>query len=122
MSKRLFMLGMLVIASAFVFSASASSVDGKWKTTLQTPEGNLEVIYTFKVDGEKLTGQASTYMGDAQINNGKVGENEYSFELDTGMYVIYNKFKMEEGVIKLTMDVEGYLMDAILKRVEEDKN
>ncbi len=120
MLKRLLMLGVLAIASAFIFCANASSVDGKWKTTLQTPEGNLEVTYTFKVEGEKLTGQASTYMGDAPIYNGKAGENEYSFEINTGTYMIYNKFKLEDGVIKLNMDVQGYFMDAVLKRVEEE--
>lgn len=36
--------------------ASAADITGNWKTDLETPQGKAQVSYTFKQEGEKLTG------------------------------------------------------------------
>ncbi len=120
MTKRALLIGILAIAGVFVLSAGTSPVEGRWKTTFNFPEGDVEVIYTFKVEDEKLSGVASSYMGDAYIYNGKVGNNEYSFDLDVGGNLISHKLKFEQEVLKMTVDYEWNLYEFTLERVEEN--
>ncbi|NQU86597.1 MAG: hypothetical protein HQ541_12625 [Mariniphaga sp.] len=62
----------------------------------------MELVFTFKVDGEKLTGSVSTQMGDMEITDGKVNGNEFSFNVDAGMGTLINhKCKLEGEVIKM---------------------
>jgi len=67
----------LLIAFAFV---AAADVSGKWKSSFTTPDGQTrETIYTFKVDGEKLTGTVASPRGESQIQEGTVSGDEISF-------------------------------------------
>ncbi len=36
--------------------ASAADITGDWKADLETPQGKVQVSYSFKQEGEKLTG------------------------------------------------------------------
>ncbi len=61
----------LALASAFVFvtalAAYAADVAGTWTAEFDTPIGVQKYVYTFKVDGEKLTGTAvAERMGQKQ--------------------------------------------------------
>ncbi len=120
MTKRALLIGILAIAGVFALSAGTSPVEGRWKTTFNFPEGDVEVIYTFKVEEEKLTGMASSYMGDAYIYNGKVGDNEYSFDLDVGGYMVGHKLKFEQEVLKMTVEYEWNLYEFTLEPVKEN--
>lgn len=42
----------LILAAAPAFAAD---VDGKWTGSLDSPGGPMQVSYTFKADGNKLT-------------------------------------------------------------------
>lgn len=119
MIKKILVYGVLLLIS--FMACNASEITGKWKTIVQTPEGNLDVIYIFKVDGEKLTGSASSYMGEVQINNGKVEGDDFTFDLEVGMaspLVHKGKFKDDMIRISLILDAGGGVpSDLILKRV-----
>lgn len=73
------------IALAFLLAAApafAADVDGKWKGTVDTPGGPVEVNYTFKADGEKLTGAALSPDGTpVAIDKGKITGSKLSFSL-----------------------------------------
>ena len=69
---------MLLLAAAPAFAAD---IDGKWTGSLDGPGGPLQVNYTFKADGDKLTGATTGPNGDVPITNGKITGNKLSFQL-----------------------------------------
>ncbi len=69
----------LTLIAAFALTASAADVAGTWKSSMETPNGTMEQTYTFKVDGDKLTGTVSSQMGDAEISEGKLEGEKISF-------------------------------------------
>lgn len=95
-----------VFVSVFAIVAShAEGIGGKWKTSVESPQGTMEMTYTFKVEGQKLTGSISTPMGDIEILKGEVNGNEFSFEIDMMGTAVPNKGKLEGEEIKLKMEM-----------------
>lgn len=87
----------------------AAEIDGKWKTSFAGPDGGegMEIVFTFKADGEKLSGSVSTPMGEMQFDNGKITGNELSFDVDMNGTAIKHKGVIEGDTIKLTVDGFG---------------
>ena len=90
---------------------SQNTIDGNWKGTRETPNGTFEVNYSFKVEGNELTGSWKTQFGEAKIENGKVDGKKFSFSISfndrkidyTGEVVNENELsiKNERGEMKL---------------------
>ena len=88
-----------------------NTLDGNWKGTRETPNGTFEVNYTFKVEGNTLTGTWKTQFGEAKLENGKVDGKKFSYSLSfndmkleyTGEVVSDNELsiKSERGEMKL---------------------
>ena len=76
--KKLFVLFFMLCGMA-VF-AQTNPIDGNWKGSRETPNGTFEIEYTFKVEGDKLTGTWKTQFGETKIENGKV-KREKSFQM-----------------------------------------
>jgi hypothetical protein len=81
--------GMKLIRSAVVMTilgaglgliAWAADLTGQWTATFDTQIGEQHYTYTFKVDGEKLTGTAKNDRGSADIANGTIKGDQVSFE------------------------------------------
>ena len=106
-----------VLFAVFVMvAANAQKIDGKWKTSIDTPDGAIELTYNFKTDGEKLTGFIATDFGDMPFTNGKISGNEFSYVMDM---MGEQKGKIEGDVIKIVMDsFDGQKMELTLKKVE----
>jgi hypothetical protein len=89
-----------------------SKIDGNWKGSRETPNGNFELNYTFKVEGEKLTGIWKTQFGESPLENGKVDGKNFSFSISFNDMTISNTaelvsddeivIKSERGDMKLT--------------------
>jgi len=102
-------------------------INGRWLTKFEGPDGGegMELTFTFKVDGEKLTGKAESAMGELDLINGKVKGDEFSFDVEIGDNTIGHDCKISGDDIK--MKVKGFGDDSperrelILKRVPEDK-
>jgi len=93
-----------VFIAVFAFAIShAQGISGKWKASLESPQGSMELSFTYKVDGTKLTGTISSPMGSQDINNGKVTENEFSYEIDMMGNVMKFNGKLDKDIIKLAM-------------------
>ena len=76
--RRMLILGTAVLA--FMLSAYAGDVAGKWTAAIDTPMGTQNTSFEFKVDGDKLTGSVSNdMMGAAEIKEGKVTGTDISF-------------------------------------------
>jgi len=107
--KIIFTLLLLIGATAV---SAQNTIDGNWKGTRETPNGNFEINYTFKVEGTELTGTWKTQFGEAKLEKGKVDGKKFSFSIsfndltinNTGEVVSENEIviKNERGEMKLT--------------------
>lgn len=108
--KKLFVFFFMLIGMAAF--AQTNPIDGKWKGTRETPNGTFEIEYTFKVEGDKLTGTWKTQFGETKIENGKVEGKKFSYSIsfnemtinNTGELINENEIvtKNERGEMKLT--------------------
>ena len=101
----------------------AADVDGKWTGNVATPNGDLPVNFTFKADGEKLTGSTMGFDGsDVAISDGKVdGKNitfKITFDLGGMPFVLNYKGVVAPAEIKLTAEAAGMPMplEVVLKK------
>ena len=109
----------VLIALFSMVATNAQKIDGKWKASFETPQGAMELTYTFKTDGEKLTGSIASEFGEMELTNGKVSETEISYVLDMMGNSITQTGKIEGDVIKITMDTpDNQKMEMTLKKVE----
>ena len=70
-----------------------SKIDGKWIGKVSGPQGDMELTFTFKMDGDKLTGKNSSVMGEIDLTNGVVNGNDFSFDVDLQGMIINHKCK-----------------------------
>jgi len=100
---------MILLAAATL----AVDVSGKWTASMPGRDGNTrEVTYTFKADGDTLTGTATGMGGrEMPISEGKVSGDEISFktkiERNGNTMVMNYKGKVSGGEIRFTVQREG---------------
>ena len=91
--------------------ASAADITGDWKADLQTPQGKVQVNYTFKQEGETLTGTwQAAQSPTVQISEGKVTGNKVSFVVKVdpnGSMTFAHEGKIDGDEIQLTMKPSG---------------
>jgi uncharacterized lipoprotein YehR (DUF1307 family) len=121
--KLLVALALVVIVS---FAAMAADITGKWKSEAPGRDGTpMTTNYTFKVDGDKLTGTVSGRQGDTAISEGKVAGDEISFVVVRVMQgeerKIQYKGKVSGDEIKLTITFNADMppREVVAKRVKE---
>jgi len=104
MKKLMFTFLVLFLGTVFSYAAD---IDGKWKTSFAGPDGGegMEIVFTFKADGEKLSGSVTTPMGEMQFDNGKITGKEFFFDVDMNGSAIKHKGVIDGDTIK--MKVEG---------------
>jgi hypothetical protein len=93
-------------------SAFAADVDGKWTASMPAQQGNtMEVTFTFKADGNKLTGTMANPRGEREIQDGTIDGDNISFNqtFERGgntMKIVY-KGKVSGDTIEFTRSFEG---------------
>ncbi len=112
MRRRTMALAAMLIAVLGAGAAWAGDVTGKWTGQMAGPDGNgLEISFTFKQDGAKLTGTVQGPQGDPiEIADGKVDGDKISFvvkiEANGGMKITHDG-TVNGDEIKLSSKVEG---------------
>ena len=98
---------MLLALAASVFAAD---VNGNWKGSLKTQNGDLDTSMVLKVDGEKLTGTVTNMYGEEQITEGVVKGDAVSFIIMAGggQFKLVYKGKVEGDQIKFTVTVGDF--------------
>ncbi len=87
--KKAILLPITILLTLLVYAQSP--ITGTWKgKTAGGPNGPMELQYTFKVEGNELTGSVNSPMGSTEIENGKVDGNKFSFETSFGQWTITN--------------------------------
>ena len=106
----------LSFASAFVLAATlvaqAADVTGKWTAQVPGRDGQTrEQTFTFKVEGEKLTGTTTGRNGDVAITDGTVKGDAIAFTVTMNMggndVKILYKGTVAGEEIKFTRQREG---------------
>jgi hypothetical protein len=119
--KRVAVLMMLVAGMAM--SAFAASIDGQWTATFDTQIGEQHYTYTFKADGEKLTGTAKNDRGSTEITAGTINGDAVSFtenlDFNGNPLVITYTGKIAGDEIKFTRKVGDFATEEVVaKRVK----
>ena len=109
-------IGFLFIVSLLV----ASEIDGKWKGTLQGPNGNFDVFYTFKVVDDSLIGNVQTQWGTRDFFNGEVDSTSFSFDTEWNGMNMYHHCTMQGDSILMKMPNmnDGQEIKVILKKAK----
>jgi hypothetical protein len=110
-------LGLLILAVAAV----AADVDGKWKGSVSTPNGDFPVAFTFKADGAALNGSMTGMDGaEIPIKEGKVDGANISFSLTLNFgdmpFQLSYKGVVAADEIKFTGDAAGQSFEFSVKR------
>jgi hypothetical protein len=116
MNRRMAAVGaivMLVFAVSAARGAAQAKVDvtGKWAFNVETSAGAGSPTFTFKQDGEKLTGHYTGTFGEADLT-GTVKGNDISFAFTvdaqgTSLKETYTG-KVDKDAMKGTLVIEGF--------------
>jgi hypothetical protein len=106
---------LLSICAALLLSFSAATafaatdVTGTWTAKMAGPNGNdIQLTFTFKQDGAKLTGTMGGPMGDPmEFTDGKVDGDKISFSMSFNGMTIKHEGVITGDTIKLTTKAEG---------------
>ncbi len=122
MKRKIFSTAALVCCFMICLAAVVADLSGKWTGSLTTPDGNqFPLNYTFKVDGDKLTGTGESPQGAVNLTNGKIKSDSLTFALDVnGVAVIHTgKYFSEGDSVSLNIDYQGMKFHTTLKRFIE---
>jgi len=120
--RKVVLITVFMLAASFAFSAD---VDGKWTAEMDMMGMPMVLNFTFKADGDKLTGTTGPEgMGDeTAISEGKIDGKNISFvvvvdAMGMEMRMTY-KGTIEGNEIKLNMDMGmGDPMQLTLKKAK----
>jgi hypothetical protein len=109
-----------IVISMFAFAAD---ITGTWTASFDTQIGVQNYTYTFKVEGNKLTGHVKSQYSDGDISEGTVKGDDISFVENLtfeGMPLrIVYKGKISGDEIKLTRNVADVATEeAVAKRAK----
>ena len=109
MKKLLCLCAALMMAFTAASAFAASDVTGTWTTNMAGPNGDsMQITFTFKQDGAKLTGTVASPMGDPmEITEGKVDGDKLSFNVSFNGMTIKHEGVFSGDTIKLTTKSES---------------
>jgi hypothetical protein len=103
----------LILMALFALSASAADITGTWKGAMESPQGSMDMSFTFKATGNTFTGTVSNPMGgDNPISEGKIEGDALSFVMSVdfggqGMKINYKGKVVSATEMTLTMSFPG---------------
>jgi hypothetical protein len=109
-----------VVATQAV-AVAAASIDGRWEGTVNTPNGDLQLSFNLKAEGEKLTGTFEGPGGEVPIGEGKIKGEELSFQVALGDTVITHEGKLAGETISMKSHGPWGDSEFTLKRVAPKK-
>jgi len=121
--RHIAVIGALLLGVATL--AFAADVDGVWKATFDTQIGEQHYTYTFKADGEKLTGTAKNDFSDTKIEDGVIKGNDLSFTENLNFQgqaiTIKYKGKLDGDQINFTREVGTFATETFAAKREKAK-
>jgi opacity protein-like surface antigen len=124
MGKRALLAG-AVLTLCFAAIAIAADITGNWAGSISVGDNQYNLIYSFKQDGEKLSGAVARDGGEPlPINDGKVQGDKVTFFVQADRGGTLTKYTMEGAIkgdeITLTTKTDGGpdISPMTLKRVK----
>ncbi|MGC2656957.1 MAG: hypothetical protein WA324_03195 [Bryobacteraceae bacterium] len=102
--------------AALAVCAYAADIAGKWNATMQGPDGEMKIVFNFKMDGDKLTGTATGPMGDSPMSDIKLDGDNISFTVNAGDLKIVHKGTVNGNEMKLKVDIGDQTVDMTATR------
>ena len=119
MKRKIFTTALLSCCFMICMAAVFADMNGKWVGAIATPDGNsIDVSYNFKVDGDKLTGTATSQMGDTPLENGKIKGDEFTFSVNVSGTEYPHKGKAYADSCAIDIDFGGSSSHFIVKRAK----
>ena len=114
---------MKTLITVFLFlilsiSGFAQNLDGSWKGKMSTPNGDIDLTFTFKVNEDSLNGNVTSQMGTLPLENGKINGNKFSFDVNVNGQNIHHTGVLDSGIVKLSLPWMEKPM--VLNRVKEE--
>jgi len=111
-----------ILAVGFINLSLAQDINGKWKGQMPGPDGSMDIMFTFKVNADTLTGAAESPMGELPITNGKVKDNKFSFDISfNDMTISHQCTIFADSISMKTPGMDGETREIILKRMAKAK-
>ncbi|MGV3704707.1 MAG: hypothetical protein ACO1NU_04950 [Arcticibacter sp.] len=117
MKRKISMIALLICSFAICLAAAAD-LTGKWQGVLNFGDMDLPLTYTFKVDGENLTGTVTSPQGDLPISDGKIKGADFTFSLDIGGNVMPQTGKFYGDSTVITSEFNGMKTHLKLTRAQ----
>lgn len=89
--------------------AAEVNLNGQWDAVADAQGQPFPFLLTLKIDGETVTGNSSSQLGEAQIKNGSWKEGKLMFELEGQNGVISMSAVVVEGKLSGDFDFAGQL-------------
>lgn len=116
----------VLLTLLFATAAFAADVDGVWTASFDTQVGQQNYTYTFKADGEKLTGTAKNNWGENKIEDGTIKDNDISFieniEFQGQKITIKYTGKLNGDQISFTREVGTFATENFVAKREKASN
>ena len=106
----------ILMALALAAAAFGAYVSGKWKATADSPNGPVDVEFTFTQDGSSVTGTANSPMGEAQMSDIQLDGDNISFTVQAGDLKILHKGTVSADEMKLKVQMGDQSFDMTAKR------
>jgi hypothetical protein len=116
--KKKFSIAALLVCSFVVCLAAFADLNGKWTGVLKLDAFELPLTYTFKVDGETVTGACNTEQGDFPISNGKIKGSDFTFTLDVNGTAMAQVGKFYGDSTVITSEFQGMKTRVKLTRAQ----
>ncbi len=97
-----YIFSLLLVLGAYTAFAQ-NPIDGNWKGSRETPNGTFEINYTFKVEGNVVTGIWKTQFGESKLEDGKIEGKKFSYSIsfnDTKMTSTAELINDDEILVK----------------------
>ena len=109
-------LAAAVMTMVLVVSVWAADVTGTWKAAFEGPQGAMELSFTFKTEGDKVTGSVTSPMGELPLSDVKVDGDNITFTVATDQFSVVHKGTVVGDEMKLKVDMMGEAREMVAKR------
>ena len=115
--KRKFFTTALLSCCFIICLAAFADITGTWTGELKMNDGNtIPLSYTFKADGQKLTGTANSPQGEVTIDNGKIAGDSVMFSVNVQGMDIPHSGKCYPDSIAMNIQVGEDHLHSTLKK------
>ena len=109
----------MVIGLALALVAAAADINGKWRAEFTTPDGTQRVnTFTFKVEGDKVTGTVAGTQDETPIKDGKLSGDAISFTAERPFGTFTYKGKISGDEIKFSVQFNDNAFEITAKRLK----